>query len=742
VSGLSAAISHRLKGSFEGALAGGGDPATSPLYVFGPFLQLLAVSGGGAACFGAPIWLVVVTVAVVSLMYRRVMQWVPDGSGGSGLCEEEFGSWAGKVSASITLIECTLTFLVSIAALVTFVADRVPALGGAWQRTLIAVGLSVATGVVVNRGPRLAARVFGPATAAVLLFLWLLIGAVIFRRGLHLPTFELAAFTGKLLPITLGGYVRLLALMTGIEVFANLVAAYDGPAHERARKAFGSLIIVMVTTLATMLIVGPAIFELSDPARTDVSVFTQAMDRLLPAPLPYIGTLVGIVVLLSAAAASAQAIQNLALGLRHRHYIPASIGQRNRFDVAGRPVIAQVGLVVACLLAFGTREETYLALYAAGVFVLLALTGWAAVKRQLRAVLAQRTARQGAELALGCVAASLTSGAAVLIFYERFTEGAWAYALLVPAIFAALTIVRARLGAPEPIAERLGRVLAQKRAIASATAPVWPQRILIMVDGSIESEVSVLSAVGIAARFHAPAYLCLVGDDPHLRGYGERLAKLLDEIPSLEPPCFIESVLDVDAAITQVGADLVVAAADRPAFRQLLGLVTVPLLLLRGHAPPEHRHTLLGRVLLGLDGSRAAEAALPLARVILRAGGELIVAVIPDGDDSNEQLTAYAERVTDELRPDGKVELVAAGSGPARMLEHLAAERDVDLVLVASHGRGGTDRAVKVGSVPARLAGELGRPLLVVHSGWQGAPAGQGQGQGQEQEQEQGADEA
>lgn len=35
---MSATISHKLKNALEGALAGGGDPATSPLYVFGPFL--------------------------------------------------------------------------------------------------------------------------------------------------------------------------------------------------------------------------------------------------------------------------------------------------------------------------------------------------------------------------------------------------------------------------------------------------------------------------------------------------------------------------------------------------------------------------------------------------------------------------------------------------------------------------------------------------------------------------------
>lgn len=36
-------VSHRLKNAFEGALAGGGDPASSPLSVSGFFLKLLAV---------------------------------------------------------------------------------------------------------------------------------------------------------------------------------------------------------------------------------------------------------------------------------------------------------------------------------------------------------------------------------------------------------------------------------------------------------------------------------------------------------------------------------------------------------------------------------------------------------------------------------------------------------------------------------------------------------------------------
>ena len=36
---MGASVSYKLKNSLQGALAGGGDPAASPFYVFGPFLS-------------------------------------------------------------------------------------------------------------------------------------------------------------------------------------------------------------------------------------------------------------------------------------------------------------------------------------------------------------------------------------------------------------------------------------------------------------------------------------------------------------------------------------------------------------------------------------------------------------------------------------------------------------------------------------------------------------------------------
>jgi hypothetical protein len=450
-------LTRKLSGPLDGALAAGGDPATSPLYVFGPFLRLVIPAGVASVTYGASIWLAVLTVSAVSAVYRRVMVWVTDGSGGSGLSEEEFGPWAAKLSAGITFIEYALTLLVSMSALVTFLADRIHALqspvAGAQLRLGVAIVLTLLVAVVVNRGPRVATAAFGPATAALLALLWVMIAASIWHFGLRLPPFRAEAFSAVYLESTLGGFARILALMTGIEVFANLVAAYDGSPRERGQKAFGSLAIVMGTTGLTMLIVGPAIFSLADVERVEVSVFTQTMDALLPPPLAYAGSLVGVAVLLSASATAMLGIQNLALGLSHRHYLPARLGQRNRFGVAGAPVWCTALVATACFVLFGTHEATYLALYAAGVFVLLSITCWATVRRLLRE-------RRGIGVLGAVVAASFTSTATAVIFAERFQDGAWLYLVLVPALYVGMSAARRARGTPSIDQDCLGRCLA------------------------------------------------------------------------------------------------------------------------------------------------------------------------------------------------------------------------------------------------------------------------------------------
>ncbi|MDH5505826.1 MAG: universal stress protein [Anaerolineae bacterium] len=686
-------VSHKLKNAFEGALAGGGDPATSPLYVFGPFLKLIVVAGVAQVTFGASIWLVVVTIAVVSAMYRLVMRWVTDGSGGSGLSEEEFGSWAVKTNAAITFIEYTLTFLVSMAAMVTFISDRFPILNdeilGIQYRTIVAIVLSVLTGWLVNRGPKMAARTFGPATAGVLLLLWIMVFATIYQRGLHFPKINLQAFSPEYFHFTLAGYVRILAVMTGIEVFANLVAAYDGSAVQKSKKAFNSLLIIMGTTGITMLVVGPAIFELADVTNEHVSVFTQTMDLLLPSPLPIFGTLVGVAVLMSASAASAQGLQNLALGLKERQYIPAMLGQRNQFEVADKPVWIEVGIVAVCFMLFGTHEETYLAIYAAGVFILLSMTGWAVTKRLVREIRGNFSLGKLALIFGTVVASLLTTVATAIIFTERFFEGAWTYFLFIPTLFVIFTYFRNRLGAPSEEMDYLGRFDAyqlagfgfgQGRVSEAAVAPngelapvevTWLpdpiehskwrdesvniRRVAVLLDGSayaaqalpvtraicqaINAQLVLLSAVKDHTQALQSQYEETVSQrQSYLKGVADELRAAGIDVDYAVRPGFI-----ADAAkkyVDEHSVDLVITStrgkSGSPNWEsggvsnKLVRKITRPVLLVQAMDDGEGELPEIKRILVALDGSLFSERVLPYARAFAKAfDSELILLSVP-----------------------------------------------------------------------------------------------------------------
>ena len=302
-----------------------------------------------------------------------------------------------------------------------------------------------------------------------------------------------------------------------------------------------------------MLIVGPIIFQLADPTNAEVSVFTQTMDLLLPAPLPFIGTLVGVAVLLSASAASAQGLQNLFVGLRFRHYVPEFMGKRNQFGVADKPVWLEVGLVILCFIAFGTHEETYLAIYAAGVFILLSMTGWAASKRLLRQLRQTFSAGQTAVLLGTIIASLLTTGATVIIFQERFFEGAWTYLLFLPLLYVVFSYFRTHLGEPTAIEDRLGRLIAGRSALEPPEMGHWYEKeeafkhILVPLDGSKLAEAVLPVAATFMELFSTPLTLFSVAESPHKKptwmrsppnGAGGKMASLRRQNQERLPPPF------------------------------------------------------------------------------------------------------------------------------------------------------------------------------------------------------------
>ena len=285
--------------------------------------------------------------------------------------------------------------------------------------------------------------------------------ATIWQHGFHLPDLNWQLFRTLHLTFTFGGFARILAVMTGIEVFANLVAAYDGT--PRAKKQKG-------------------VWQFVDHHGDNGRYHAHRRSHHLSAGRPHqcaglrLYANDGSTAARAAAVyrhdcghgradvglgASAQGLQNLFVGLRFRHYLPKFMGRRNQFDVADKPVWLEVGLVIFCFIFFGTHEETYLAIYAAGVFILLSMTGWAASKRLLRQMRQTFSGMQTAVLLGTIIASFLTTGATIIIFEERFFEGAWTYLLFMPLMYVVFSYFR----------RPFGRAYCRGRSVGPAASP-------------------------------------------------------------------------------------------------------------------------------------------------------------------------------------------------------------------------------------------------------------------------------
>jgi nucleotide-binding universal stress UspA family protein len=158
-------------------------------------------------------------------------------------------------------------------------------------------------------------------------------------------------------------------------------------------------------------------------------------------------------------------------------------------------------------------------------------------------------------------------------------------------------------------------------------------------------------------------------------------------------------------------------------------------------------------ILVPLDGSREAEAALPPAEELARATGAslALVRIVPAGPfawafgDAREagapsaatrsaaEAALYVERVAARVRERGvgTQSWVAANADPAAGILTAAVERNADAIVMSTHGRGAVGRAL-LGSVADEVLRKTTLPLALVRSEGRREHAGEGERSGAE----------
>jgi nucleotide-binding universal stress UspA family protein len=149
---------------------------------------------------------------------------------------------------------------------------------------------------------------------------------------------------------------------------------------------------------------------------------------------------------------------------------------------------------------------------------------------------------------------------------------------------------------------------------------------------------------------------------------------------------------------------------------KIISRARTSVLLIRPTEEWRSRRTHFKRLLVNLDGSQSAEKVLRYARTIAgRFQSEMLLLAVPEADSDEPKLRKYTESVAAALRTRGfHVRTMVAGSGPARTIVSVSESEGVDLIMLATHGRGGLGWHVAIGSVADRVIQVTQVPVFLV----------------------------
>jgi nucleotide-binding universal stress UspA family protein len=98
-----------------------------------------------------------------------------------------------------------------------------------------------------------------------------------------------------------------------------------------------------------------------------------------------------------------------------------------------------------------------------------------------------------------------------------------------------------------------------------------------------------------------------------------------------------------------------------------------------------------------------------------RFGSEILLLSVPEAEPETPRLQQYLDGVAAALRTRGlTVRTIVTGSGPAGTIVAVSESESMDLIMMATHGRGGIQRGILIGSVAGRVVQSTQCPVFLI----------------------------
>jgi amino acid transporter len=392
-------------------------------------VTVLVLAGSAALGLSLPIGAVIVVLMLaVGLSYRQTIRAYPHGAGSYIVASDNLGRHLGLVAATGLMLDYVLTVSVSVAAGVDAITSAVPVLAP----LAVPLGLLVVAVLLTGnlRGVRAAGNIFAAPTYAFVAGIALLIVVGLAQaagRGFATTPPPLQpAVQGLSVLLVLRAFASGASSMTGTEAVSNAVPIFKPVEWRNAR----TVLTLMIATLVIMFAGIVALIHLDGivPMQNQ-TLLSQLARRTFPhGPLyGYVQATTALVLLLAANTAY-QDFPRLLFFMARDGYAPRAFLRMGDRLVFSNGILALTAAATVILVAFHSRTQALIPLYAVGVFLAFTLSQIGMVRHWLRV----RGARWRRSIAINAVGATLSALVLLTAAVTKFIEGAWVVIAVAP----------------------------------------------------------------------------------------------------------------------------------------------------------------------------------------------------------------------------------------------------------------------------------------------------------------------
>jgi amino acid transporter len=381
---------------------------------------------------------IILLLLILVVSYSQIIDKYPNGGGAYAVAKENLGKYPSLLAASSLIVDYILTVAVSISSASAAIASAFPSLNNFKVEMALLFVVLITLGNL--RGLRESSKMFGLPTYIFIFSMLIMIVTGLIRLAtgsLHPIAYDIVyvqqqtanmtdAAVGLGITVLLRAFASGCSALTGVEAVSNAVPNFKEPSQRTAKQVLAMLGVVII------LIFGGTTFleyQLQVLPVNGVTVTSQIANAVFGNNfMYYVIQIFTAFILILAANTAYNGLPLLLYTLAHDGYVPRQFSHR------GTKLSFSNGIMmiffVACILIIAVQSNVHrlIPVYSIGVFVSFTLSQYGMVRKWLHS----KENGWHYKAVINGFGALTTFVALIVVFVNKFTEGAWILAIVIP----------------------------------------------------------------------------------------------------------------------------------------------------------------------------------------------------------------------------------------------------------------------------------------------------------------------